>query len=43
MERLRSTSGEQLAKEVDFFGVTKGPSISFWGWPTTTASIAAGN
>jgi uncharacterized damage-inducible protein DinB len=31
IQRLRSTPGEQLAKEVDFFGVTKGPSISFLG------------
>jgi uncharacterized damage-inducible protein DinB len=31
VQRLRSTSGEQLAKEVDFFGVSKGPSISFLG------------
>ena len=31
IERLRSTPGEQLAKEVDFFGMTKGPSISFLG------------
>ena len=30
IQRLRSTSGEQLAKEVDFFG-TMGPSISFLG------------
>jgi uncharacterized damage-inducible protein DinB len=30
IQRLRSTSGEQLAKEVDIFG-TKGPSISFLG------------
>jgi uncharacterized damage-inducible protein DinB len=29
IQRLRSTPGDQLAKEVDFFGVTKGPSISF--------------
>ena len=27
--RLRSTSGEQLAKEVDFFGMMKQPAISF--------------
>jgi hypothetical protein len=25
IQRLRSTPGEQLAKEVDFFGMTKGP------------------
>jgi hypothetical protein len=31
IERLRSTPGEQLAKEVDFFGMTKGPSIWFLG------------
>jgi len=31
IQRLRSTPGEQLAKEVDFFGMTKGPSISFLG------------
>ena len=31
IQRLRSTSGEQLAKVVDFFGTTKGPSISFLG------------
>lgn len=31
IQRLRSTPGEQLAKEADFFGVTKGPSISFLG------------
>ena len=31
IQRLRSTPGEQLAKEVDFFGVTKGSSISFLG------------
>jgi uncharacterized damage-inducible protein DinB len=30
IQRLRSTSGEQLAKEVDFFGV-RGPSITFLG------------
>jgi len=27
--RLRSTPGEQLAKEVDFFGVMKQPAITF--------------
>ena len=27
--RLRSTSGEQLAKEVDFFGMMKQPAIAF--------------
>ena len=31
IQRLRSTPGEQLAKEVDFFGVTKGPAIWFLG------------
>jgi uncharacterized damage-inducible protein DinB len=31
IQRLRSTPGEQLAKEVDFFGATRGPSISFLG------------
>jgi uncharacterized damage-inducible protein DinB len=31
IQRLRSTPGEQLAKEVDFFGMTKGPSIWFLG------------
>lgn len=31
IQRLRSIPGEQLAKEVDFFGATKGPSISFLG------------
>ena len=31
IERLRSTPGEQLAKEVDFFGITRGPAISFLG------------
>ena len=31
IQRLRSIPGEQLAKEVDFFGVTKGPSIWFLG------------
>ena len=31
IQRLRSTPGEQLAKEVDFFGVSKGPSVSFLG------------
>jgi hypothetical protein len=31
IQRLRSTTGEQLAKEVDFFGMTNGPSISFLG------------
>jgi hypothetical protein len=31
IQRLRSIPGEKLAKEVDFFGVTKGPSISFLG------------
>jgi uncharacterized damage-inducible protein DinB len=30
IQRLRSTPGEQLAKEVDFFN-TKAPSISFLG------------
>jgi len=30
IQRLRSISGEQLAKEVDFFG-TKGPSVSLLG------------
>ena len=27
--RLRSTSGEQLAKEIDFFGLMKQPAIAF--------------
>jgi len=31
IQRLRSTPGEQLAKEVDFFGASKGPSIWFLG------------
>jgi uncharacterized damage-inducible protein DinB len=31
IQRLRSTPAEQLAKEVDFFGVKKGPSIWFLG------------
>ena len=31
IQRLRSIPGEKLAKEVDFFGVTKGPLISFLG------------
>ena len=31
IQRLRSMPGEQLAKEVDFFGVKKGPSIWFLG------------
>jgi len=31
IERLRSTPGEQLAKEVDFYGTTGRPSISFLG------------
>jgi len=31
VERLRTTSGEQLAKEVDFFGIEKGPSIAYLG------------
>ena len=31
IQRLRSTPGEQLAKEVDFFGTSKGPSISLLG------------
>jgi len=31
IQRLRSTSGEQLAREVDFFGTTRGPSILFLG------------
>jgi uncharacterized damage-inducible protein DinB len=31
IQRLRATPGEQLAKEVDFFGVSKGPSIWFLG------------
>jgi hypothetical protein len=31
IQRHRSTPGEQLAKEVDFFGMTKGPSIWFLG------------
>jgi len=31
IQRLRATPGEQLAKEVDFFGTSKGPSIEFLG------------
>ena len=31
IERLRSTPGEQLAREIDFFGSMKGPSILFLG------------
>jgi uncharacterized damage-inducible protein DinB len=31
IQRLRSTPSEQLAKEVDFFGVTKEPAIWFLG------------
>jgi uncharacterized damage-inducible protein DinB len=31
IERLRTTPGEQLARETDFFGMMKGPSISFLG------------
>jgi uncharacterized damage-inducible protein DinB len=31
IQRLRSTPGEQLAKEVDFFGTSRGPSIWFLG------------
>jgi uncharacterized damage-inducible protein DinB len=31
IHRLRSTPGEQLAKEVDFFGTAKEPSIWFLG------------
>jgi uncharacterized damage-inducible protein DinB len=31
IERIRATPGEQLAKEVDFFGTMKGPSITFLG------------
>jgi uncharacterized damage-inducible protein DinB len=31
IERLRTTSGEQLAKEVDFFGMMKQPAIMFLG------------
>ena len=30
--RLRATSGEQLAKDVDFFGMMKQPAISFVGF-----------
>jgi len=29
--RLRALSGEQLAKDVDFFGVTKQPAVDFLG------------
>ena len=29
IERLRTTPGEQLAKDVDFFGMTKQPAASF--------------
>ena len=31
IDRLRQTPAEQLAKEVDFFGIEKGPSISYLG------------
>ena len=31
IERLRQTPGEELAREVDFFGMEKGPSISYLG------------
>jgi uncharacterized damage-inducible protein DinB len=31
IQRLRSIAGEQLAKEVDFFGLTQKPSIWFLG------------
>lgn len=31
-ERLRTTSGEQLAKDADFFGMMKQPAISFIGF-----------
>jgi len=31
IERLRATPGEQLAKEVDFFGIEKKPSIWYLG------------
>jgi hypothetical protein len=41
IQRLRSTPGEQLAKEVDFFGTTKGPSIWFLGLANNHASITA--
>ena len=31
IERLRNTPGEQLAKEIDFFGLSKQPAIDFLG------------
>jgi uncharacterized damage-inducible protein DinB len=31
IERLRTTPGEQLAKEIDFFGMMKQPAIMFLG------------
>jgi len=31
IERLRTTPGEQLAKDVDFFGMVKQPAIGFLG------------
>lgn len=31
IERLRTTSGEQLLKEADFFGIVKQPAIMFLG------------
>ena len=31
IERLRTTAGEQLAQEVDFFGMLKQPAIMFLG------------
>jgi uncharacterized damage-inducible protein DinB len=31
IQRLRATAGEQLAKEADFFGASRGPSVSFLG------------
>jgi uncharacterized damage-inducible protein DinB len=31
IERLRSTSGEQLAKDIDFFGTMKQPAVMFVG------------
>ena len=35
--RLRATSGEQLAKEVDFFGMMKQPAIAFIGFANNHA------
>jgi uncharacterized damage-inducible protein DinB len=35
IKRLRATPPEQLAKVVDFFGITKQPAASFLGFATT--------